>query len=119
MSHSPNPPPPGIPSPLVSVILSDTGDEKHTRVSYFVGKTMIMDMDILKDVVPLDGPMDPMALTQLFVTPHELLGVLSDVYILATGKETSGPRWDDTISRIGRILGASASPATLVVPPST
>jgi len=99
--------------PLVSVSLADAGDSRHTRVSYYVNNVMVMDMDILKELVPLANA-DPMVLTQLLVTPHEHLAVLADVFALAQAKECSGPRWDSVVSRIGLLLGAPAPVPALV-----
>lgn len=66
--------------PLVRVHLCDDADMPgHTKVRYFVGDVMIMDMSVEKAYVPSSpGTFPAMILTQLLVTPHQHLSVLSE-----------------------------------------
>lgn len=89
--------------PLVSVTRSEC-DENHTHLIYYVGNTMILDIDILKDFVPSTGPVDDMILVQLLVTPHEHMSILADILAFAKAKQTVGPAWDDLISRVEQLL---------------
>lgn len=90
---------------LVSVTRTE-GDEKHTRISYYVGDLMILDMDILKEIVPAIGEVDDLFLTQLLVTPHEHMAILSDVLSYSRAGKTSGPEWETLMTRVESLLVA-------------
>lgn len=93
----------GVTVPLVSVARTEC-DEKHTRITYYVGNTVLLDMEILKEYVPLTGPVDDLTLVQLLVTPHEHMAVLGDLLAFAKANKTSGPEWDSLLARAERLL---------------
>ena len=98
--------------PLVSVTRTD-GDEKHTRLTYYVGEVMILDMDILKELIPSSGPIDDFMLVQLLVTPHEHMSLLGDVLSYARAQSTSGPAWEELLQRIERLILPPTPPTSL------
>lgn len=63
-----------------------------------------MDMDILTEVLPSSGPVDPMFCTQLLITPHDHLSCLADIFALAKAKATSGEAWEASLARIQALL---------------
>jgi len=79
-------------------------DEKHTRLSYYAGDVLLLEMDILKDYVPSTGPLDEMTLVQLLVTPHEHMTLLGDLLAHARAKKTSGQEWDTLLKRTEALL---------------
>lgn len=89
--------------PLVTVTRTEC-DEKHTRIVYYVGDTMILDMEILKDLVPSTGPVDDLILVQLLVTPHEHMSLLGDILSHSKAGKASGPAWDALMTRVERLL---------------
>jgi hypothetical protein len=93
-----------IRAPLVSVTRVDAGDDKHTRLTYYVGETVIMDLDILREYVPSTGPVDELTLVQLLVTPHEHMALLGDILSYSAAGKTSGPEWDGLMQRATSIL---------------
>ena len=65
--------------PLVRVSLTeDKNDPRCNRVAYFVKDTLIMDLSIEKEYAPIGEHFPAMILTQLLVTPHEHLALLSE-----------------------------------------
>lgn len=84
--------------PLVSYTRT-TADERHTRLTYYVGNVSILEMDILKEYVPDSGAVSELTLVQLLVTPHEHLAVLADILSYAHAGKTSGPEWEALLVR--------------------
>jgi len=89
--------------PLVSVSRTK-GSDGHTHLEYFVDDLCVLDMDILSDYVPYDGPLEKLPLVQLLVTPHEHISILSDVLSYARAGKVSGPEWDSIMNRIESVL---------------
>lgn len=99
--------------PLVRVNLSDDeSDPSLTRIRYFVGDILIMDMSVEKAVVPIhpDGEHFPgMVLTQLLVTPHEHLMLLGDYLSIVQGIDPAHvpvptERWQALLERTKLLL---------------
>lgn len=91
--------------PLVSVTRSEQ-DNEHTRLAYYVGETLLLDMEIRKEYIPSTGPLNEMALVQLLVTPHEHLALLENVLLLSkqAPPPQEGTQWADLLQKIEALL---------------
>lgn len=88
----------------MSVTRRDAEDDKHTRLTYYVGDVVILDLDILREYVPAMGPVDELALVQLLVTPHEHLALLGDILSYSNAGKVSGPEWDRLMQKVNSLL---------------
>jgi hypothetical protein len=97
--------------PLVHVLLGeDEKDPAFTRIRYFVGDEVIMDLSVEKEYVPVRPDFFPeMVLTQLLVTPHPHLALLGEfAAVCASINPENVPlppdRWEQLLSRTHQLL---------------